>query len=84
MELSERRGEEGLRWTVAPHGYAGRMEVYLAVDLDGVRLHYLLSLDPVDGRRLSSRAAQRLRRSYIRRAKLIFWAVKDEVERRTP
>jgi hypothetical protein len=45
-----------------------------------VVLHYLLFLDPLDGRTLASRSIVALRRWHAQRAKRLFWALKDELE----
>ena len=58
------------------------MEVWLQADRNGVRVHYFLRLDPPDGRRLSPRQRERRRLTYRRQAKLVFWALKDQLEGR--
>jgi hypothetical protein len=80
VAVQERRGVEGVRWTVVAGDLVGTMEVWLEPAFDGVVLHYFLRLDRADGRALSRRAAHRLRRIHARRAKGVFWAVKDELE----
>jgi len=83
LAVDELRGLQGVRWFVqnARDG-AGSMEVWLAPDRDGVRVHYFLRLDPPDGRPLSSHRAERLEFAFRKRAKQIFWGLKDELEAR--
>jgi len=81
LAVDELRGAEGVRWFVRGRA-AGSMEIWLQPDLDGVRLHYFLRLDPPDGRRLAPRQADREVFTYRRRAKQVFWALKDELEGR--
>lgn len=81
LALDELRGPKGVRWFVRGPG-GGSMEVWLEPDLDGVRVHYFLRLDPSGGRRVSPRRARRTVLAYRRRAKRVFWALKDEVEGR--
>lgn len=78
LTVDELRGPEGVRWTLP----GGSMEVWLQPDRDGVRVHYFLRLDPPDGRRLARRPAQRAVLAHRRRAKRVFWALKDELESR--
>jgi hypothetical protein len=80
LAVDELRGAEGVRWVLP----GGSMEVWLQPDLDGVRLHYFLRLDPPDGRRLAPRQADREVLAYRRRAKQVFWTLKDELEGRQP
>jgi hypothetical protein len=75
LTVDELRGAEGVRWLLP----GGSMEVWLQPDLDGVRLHYFLRLDPPSGAR---RRANLEAQAYRRRAKQVFWALKDELERR--
>jgi Polyketide cyclase / dehydrase and lipid transport len=78
LTVDELRGAEGVRWKLA----SGSMEIWLQPDLDGVRLHYFLRLDPADGRRLAPRQADRQVMAHRRRAKRVFWTLKDELEGR--
>jgi hypothetical protein len=79
LTVHELRGAEGVRWFV--NGPApGSMEVWLEPDLDGVRVHYFLRLDARNGRRLSPRRVQRVVLEHRRRAKRVFWALKDDLE----
>jgi hypothetical protein len=80
LTVDEFRGAEGVRWFVSGRA-TGSMEVWLEPDLDGVRVHYFLRLDALPGRRLSPRRAQRAVLAHRRRAKRVFWALKDEFER---
>lgn len=75
LTVDELRGIEGVRWLLP----GGSMEVWLQPDLDGVRLHYFLRLDPPSG---APRSAGRDAQVYRRRAKQIFWTLKDELEGR--
>src|SRR5262245_47322954 len=94
LTVDELRGPEGVRWFlpnqkmpapgltgVVPRTAAGSMEVWLQPDRDGVRVHYFLRLDPL-GRALPQRRVQRLVLAHRRRAKRVFWALKDELEAR--
>ena len=81
LAVDELRGADGVRWVVRGGG-RGSMEVWLQPDRNGVRVHYFLRLDPPDGRRLTPRRTERLRLTYRRRAKQVFWALKDELEGR--
>ncbi|NMN94862.1 polyketide cyclase / dehydrase and lipid transport [Antrihabitans stalactiti] len=45
LGVSEDRGENGIRWTVAG-ALSGTMEVWLEPSLDGVILHYFLHAEP--------------------------------------
>jgi hypothetical protein len=78
LTVAELRGAEGVRWSLP----GGSMEVWLQPDLDGVRLHYFLRLDPPGGRRLAPRQADREVLAHRRRAKQVFWTLKDELEGR--
>jgi len=78
LTVAELRGAEGVRWSLP----GGSMEVWLQPDRDGVRLHYFLRLDPPDGRRLAPRDADREVLAHRRRAKQVFWTLKDELEGR--
>jgi hypothetical protein len=82
LTVDELRGAQGVRWFVTGPA-TGSMEVWLEPDLDGVRVHYFLRLDAPVGRRLSQRRAQRTVLAHRRRAKQVFWALKDEVEGRS-
>jgi len=77
LTVDELRGPEGVRWNLPD----GSMEVWLQPDRDGVRVHYFLRLDPL-GRALPQRRVQRLVFAHRRRAKRVFWALKDELEAR--
>jgi hypothetical protein len=81
LAVDELRGTKGVRWVVRGRE-RGSMEVWLEADRNGVRVHYFLRLDPPDGRRLSPRQSERRRLTYRRRAKQVFWALKDELEGR--
>lgn len=45
LEVTEDRGEKGIRWTVTG-ALTGTMEVWLEPSLDGVVLHYFLHAEP--------------------------------------
>lgn len=81
LSVDELRGAQGVRWFVGGPA-TGSMEVWLEPDLDGVRVHYFLRLDAPDGRRLSRRRAERAVLAQRRRAKRVFWALKDDLEGR--
>jgi hypothetical protein len=81
LAVDELRGTAGVRWFVRGRA-GGSMEVWLEPDRNGVRVHYFLRLDPPAGRRISPRRAERLRLTHRRRAKQVFWAIKDELESR--
>lgn len=81
LDVDQRRGAEGVRWFVRGP-WTGSMEVWLEPDCDGVRVHYFLRLDPPGGRRLPHRRSQREVLAHRRRAKQVFWALKDELEGR--
>jgi hypothetical protein len=83
LTLDELRGPEGVRWFVSGPA-TGSMEVWLEPDHDGVRVHYFLRLDTSNGRRLSPRRVQRVVLAHRRRAKRVFWALKDEFEVHRP
>jgi len=76
LTVDELRGAEGVRWSLP----GGSMEVWLQPDLDGVRLHYFLRLDPPDSRRPAPRRTDREVLAYRRHAKQVFWTLKDELE----
>jgi len=83
LVVDELRGLQGVRWFVQnAHGGTGSMEVWLAPDRDGVRVHYFLRLDAPDGQRLSGSHAERLALGHRQRAKQVFWGLKDELEAR--
>ncbi len=73
------RGEAGVRWNVRG-ALAGSMEVWLEPYGDGVILHYYLRCDPPPGRILRPPAVLREVRRRAKRAKRVFWALKDELE----
>jgi hypothetical protein len=83
LTVDQLRAAEGVRWFVRGSA-TGSMEVWLEPDLDGVRVHYFLRLSTSGGLRLSSRRVQRAVLAYRRRAKRVFWALKDEFEGRSP
>lgn len=81
LQVSERRGVQGMRWAVrrVRRGPAatGTMEIWLQPADDGVVLHYFLRLDLPGGRpRRARRAGERHRRHGRRTA----WQIKDELE----
>ena len=83
LTVDELRGPQGVRWFVRAtrrHRATGSMEVWLEAVQEGVVLHYFLRLEQAHGRWLSPRRAQRAVLAERRRAKRIFWAVKDRIE----
>jgi hypothetical protein len=83
LVVGQLRGRLGVRWWVRPsgrHALAGSMEVWLEPTPDGVTVHYFLRLDPVRGRRMTRREAQRVTRAHAVRSKKTFWALKDDLE----
>jgi Polyketide cyclase / dehydrase and lipid transport len=82
LVADEWRGNTGMRWTVRPTsaGESGSMEVWLEPAFDGVVLHYFLRLDAAAGREM--RRGRRARRAHFhrRRAKLVFWALADNLD----
>jgi hypothetical protein len=82
LVVDEVRGPLGVRWFVRPSAESpanGSMEVWLEAWREGVVLHYFLRLDLPDGRKPLARIVL----DHRRRAKQIFWAVKDDAEGRT-
>ncbi|MFC0624382.1 SRPBCC family protein [Kribbella deserti] len=73
----ERRGLEGVRWTVAGE-LTGTAEFWLEQVRDGVVVHWYLRAEP--SRKLSRRAVDRLRESYVGGYRRQLWRFKDEVE----
>ncbi|WP_328995129.1 SRPBCC family protein [Kribbella sp. NBC_01245] len=73
----ERRGLQGVRWTVAGE-LTGTAEWWLEPVRDGVVVHWYLRAEP-EGK-LSRRRLDRLRESYVARYRHNVWEFKDEVE----
>jgi len=74
----ERRGPEGVRWTVTGAAI-GTAEWWLEQVRDGVVVHWYLRADPV--RSTGPRRLRRLQESYVARYRDNIWRFKDEVER---
>jgi ribosome-associated toxin RatA of RatAB toxin-antitoxin module len=74
----ERRGPEGVRWTVTGAAI-GTAEWWLEQVRDGVVVHWYLRVDPV--RSAGPRRLRRLQESYVARYRDNIWRFKDEVER---
>jgi ribosome-associated toxin RatA of RatAB toxin-antitoxin module len=74
----ERRGLEGVRWTVQG-GAVGTAEWWLEQVRDGVVVHWYLRVDP--SRTGGPRALAKLQESYVARYRRNLWRFKDEVER---
>jgi hypothetical protein len=72
------RGVKGIRWAVTGR-YHGTAEIWLEPFGGGVILHHFLRLDPSGP--LSRRATARLARELAWHARLMFWELKDELER---
>jgi hypothetical protein len=85
LRVEERRGGQGVRWTVrrARRGpqAAGRMEIWLQPADGGVVLHYFLWLDLPNARVGAARRAGLRHRKQGRRTA---WAIKDELEAAHP
>ncbi|HEV7657670.1 MAG TPA: polyketide cyclase / dehydrase and lipid transport [Mycobacteriales bacterium] len=69
------RGDAGVRWNVRG-ALTGSMEVWLEPYGDGVLVHHYVRCDPVGRDTITPRE----RRARQRRAKQVFWALKDELE----
>ncbi len=77
----ERRGPEGVRWTVTGAAI-GTAEWWLEQVRDGVVVHWYLRVDPV--RSTGPRRLRRLQESYVARYRDNIWRFKDEVEQGRP
>jgi ribosome-associated toxin RatA of RatAB toxin-antitoxin module len=73
----ERRGLEGVRWTVTGAAI-GTAEWWLEQVRDGVVVHWYLRVDPQ--RRTSPTRLLKLQESYVNRYREHLWRFKDEVE----
>jgi hypothetical protein len=88
LEVDKVRGPLGVRWFVHPSAglrWAGSMEVWLEAYREGVVLHYFLRLDLPENAAHRARIARRAGRAawrYRKRAKQIFWTLKDDLEAR--
>lgn len=71
LGIEQDRGPEGIRWQVAGE-LTGTMEVWIEPVLDGVVAHYYLRVESLPAR---------ARRWWTRRAKVVLWQLKDELER---
>ncbi|CAN5247416.1 hypothetical protein BH20ACT5_BH20ACT5_14310 [soil metagenome] len=85
LRVTQDRGLAGVRWTITG-ALVGSMEVWLEAFADGVIVHYYLRADPTRSGSdtvivwVTARAALAERRRRARRAKVIFWALKDRLE----
>ena len=77
----ERRGPEGVRWTVTGAAI-GTAEWWLEQVRDGVVVHWYLRVDPL--RSTGPRRLRRLQESYVARYRDNIWRLKDEVEQGRP
>jgi hypothetical protein len=83
LRVVEDRGREGVRWAIVEgSAVEGSVEIWLQARHDGAVLHYFIRADRVGGR-WTSRDLARERRRHERRAKRVFWVVKDELEAAT-
>ena len=84
------RGLAGIRWSVSG-SFVGSTEIWLEPFADGVIVHYYLRVDPTAGRSRTEpahfadnprgrRAADKARVAAAKRAKAVFWDLKDELE----
>jgi ribosome-associated toxin RatA of RatAB toxin-antitoxin module len=74
----ERRGLEGVRWTVQGDAI-GTAEWWLEQVRDGVVVHWYLRVDP--SRSAGPRALAKLQESYVAQYRRNLWRFKDEAER---
>ncbi|MEV0288082.1 MULTISPECIES: SRPBCC family protein [unclassified Kribbella] len=74
---SERRGLEGVRWSVTGAA-TGTAEWWLERVRDGVVVHWYLRVDPA--KPVRGRALNRLRERYVAQYRERLWRFKDEVE----
>ncbi|MFI7066951.1 SRPBCC family protein [Kribbella sp. NPDC050124] len=74
---SERRGLEGVRWSVTGAA-TGTAEWWLEQVRDGVVVHWYLRVDPA--KPLRGRALTKLRERYVAQYRERLWRFKDEVE----
>jgi hypothetical protein len=82
LELDERRGVKGVRWSVRSGRkgtVAGSMEIWLQAVDQGTVAHYFLRLDGAR-RPLTQRERRRLEHDFRVRIKQILWAVADRVD----
>lgn len=84
LEVSELRGDKGLRWDVRRvDGFpalAGTAELYLQDQGDGVVAHFFLRLDATDGATLGPQDVEHLRGHYRRRTKRALWTLGDQLD----
>lgn len=81
LSVFQDRAEQGIRWTVAG-ALTGSMEVWLEPYGEGVIVHHYVRCDPAGEPYSSPRRAQKEMRRRQKHAKKVFWAVKDELEKR--
>jgi hypothetical protein len=78
---AERRGLEGVRWTVTGAAI-GTAEWWLEPVRDGVVVHWYLRVDPAG--RVRGRALARLKERYVESYREHLWRFKDEAEAGRP
>jgi hypothetical protein len=79
LTVAEDRAEKGIRWAVEGR-YAGTMEVWVEPVVGGSVAHYYLRVDPTGRRDLSARASATEVERRARRAKQVFWSIRDELD----
>ena len=77
LTAAERRGLEGVRWTVAGAAI-GTAEWWLEAVRDGVVVHWYLRVDPV--KPVRGQALARLKERYVASYREHLWRFKDEAE----
>lgn len=82
LTVTEDRGAEGVRWTVAGR-LTGTAEIWLEAWRDGVIVHWYLRGDPTHAGR-GRPDPQRLRRGYVVAFKRRIHRLKDELEAGRP
>jgi hypothetical protein len=81
LTASERRGLEGVRWSVTGAA-TGTAEWWLEPVRDGVVVHWYLRVDPAQPVR--GRAVERLKERYVAAYRERLWRFKDEAEAGRP
>lgn len=85
LTVFQDRKQQGVRWSITG-GLVGSMEVWLEEYRTGVILHHYLraeptsAADPSTPRPVGPREATAMLHARARAAKIIFWALKDELE----
>src|ERR1700754_155031 len=84
---TERRGLEGVRWSVTGAA-VGTAEWWLEAVRDGVVVHWYLRVDPARPwhrrKKLGGRALERVKERYVRSYRKHLWRFKDEAEAGRP